>query len=275
MYRHFAGLMQKQVGRSHLGLHLAIKLRHQCDAILAAGLAKPSNFAINGERWLISLVAPASKYFVDVGANIGEWSVEFAQRMPLEPRGLAFEPAPRTASALRRQLADVGCVRVEVVECALSDARGEQVFYAEKGCGKTSSFIITHSERNADAVSVPISILDTELSERNVSFVDFLKIDAEGFDFRVMVGCKHYLEQNRIGVLQFEYNSAWAYAGATLSRPYQFLQEFGYKVFLLRGERLCIMDPDYVGEYFRHTIFVATTKDNPSLRDAANKADRL
>jgi FkbM family methyltransferase len=254
MYSAIAEFIQKQISRSRFGTHLAIKLKHQCDAILGARLGTSINLATNGERWLIEQIAPRSKFFIDVGANVGNWSREFASRMPVA-RGIAFEPSPPTAAELRVRLADYH--GIEIVESAISDRSGNAAFYAETNLGDTSSLIRTHSQIDAKRLSVQVSTLDAEIAKRKIESVDLLKIDAEGFDLHVLRGSENSLNNQKIDVIEFEYNSPWAESGATLSGAYAFLQAKGYDVFLLQGPGLFRIDPAYFGEYFRYSLFVA------------------
>ena len=260
VYAAVAELVQKQIARSRVGAHLAIKLKHQCDAILGARLGTSINLATNGERWLIEQIAPRSQFFIDVGANVGNWSREFASRMPGIARGIAFEPSPATAAQLRTRLADYN--GVEIVQCAISDRSGTATFYAETNCGETSSLIHGHSQIDARTISVQVSTLDVEIAKRKIASVDLLKIDAEGFDFHVLRGSEDSLNNQKIDVIEFEYNSPWAQSGATLAGAYSFLQTKGYDVFLLRGPGLFRIDPAYVGEYFRYSLFVAVRKNS-------------
>ena len=184
-YRAVAAFVQRQIARSRVGTHLAIKLKHQCDAIIGARLGTSTNFATNGERWLIEHIAPRSKFFIDVGANVGNWSREFASRMPGIARGIAFEPSPATAAELLSRSAD--CDGVEIVECAISDQSGKATFYAETNCGETSSLIQDHSQIDAKPLLVRLSTLDAEITKRKISSVDFLEIDAEGSTFTFCV----------------------------------------------------------------------------------------
>src|SRR5262245_2321440 len=255
MFGAIARFVQKQVARSRVGTHLAIKLKYQCDEVLRERLGTSIHIAVNGERWLIEQIAPRSKFFIDVGANVGDWTIEFASRMPGVPRGIAFEPSPSTAAELRTRLADYDSV--EIVECAISDRSGNAKFYAEKNYGETSSLIRTHSAVDAKPLSVRVSTLDAEIAARKIASVDFLKIDAEGFDFHVLRGGEESINNKKIDVIQFEYNSPWIESGATLAAAYTFLQSRGYEIFLLRGPGLFRIDPSYVGEYFRYSMFVA------------------
>jgi FkbM family methyltransferase len=272
VYSAVAAFVQKQIARSRVGTHVAIKLKHQCDAILGARLGTKNDFAINGERWLIEQIAPRSKFFIDVGANVGNWSREFASRMQGEPRGIAFEPSPATAAELRVRLSHY--TGVEIIECAISDRSGNVKFYTEPNCGETSSLIRGHSQMDAKPLPVRVSTLDEEIAKRKIECVDLLKIDAEGFDFYALRGSEETLNNQKIDVIQFEYNSPWTEAGATLAGAYSFLQTKGYDVFLLRGPGLFRIDPSYFGEYFRHSLFVAA-RTNSHIQDITRRAKVL
>jgi FkbM family methyltransferase len=251
--------LQSAVARSRLATHVAIKIRNQCNAVLGHRYGYSRHLEDGGEQWLIDQIAPKSSFFIDVGANIGGWSTAFANAMPAPKNGLAFEPAPTTAIELRRNLSTF--TGIEIVEAAVSDEEGEAVFYAEGDCGETSSFIHGHTQSGSAAITVKTSTLDTEIEARKINFIDFLKIDAEGFDLYVMRGAKRALKHHRIDILQFEYNAPWIDAGATLTQAFAFLNAFGYEVYLLRGPQLFRFDPAYAGEFFRYSVFVAVSPE--------------
>ena len=89
------------LGRSRLATRLAAKPKNQCDMIIGARLGAAHGLEASGERWLACLVAPHARYFIDVGANVGEWTLMFAAQMISAPAGLAFEPHPAAAVRLR------------------------------------------------------------------------------------------------------------------------------------------------------------------------------
>jgi FkbM family methyltransferase len=209
-----------------------------------------------GEVWLAQQVAPSARYFVDVGANVGEWASMFASYMTTPPAGILFEPNPTTAAHLRSVLRRKNLEGCQIVEAAASDRDGSAQFYAEEACGETSSFYSSAVLTKANSVDVKVCRLDTELATRNVKQVDVLKIDAEGHDFLVMLGAISYIAAHRISVLQFEYNSPWKDAGATLTRAFDFLKSNGYKVRLL-GSSLYELDVRTTGEFFMYCNFVA------------------
>ncbi len=101
-----------------------------------------------------------------------------------------------------------------------------------------------------------------------------LKIDAEGYDLRVLQGAKQLLRDQSIGVIQFEYNRPWAEAGSTLSAALKLLESCGYKVLLLKSTGLYNLDHSFYGECFYYANFVAVAPAKmPLLQDSIGTLD--
>ena len=78
-------------------------------------------------------------------------------------------------------------------------------------------------------ITVECNRLD-ELSELVDKVIDFLKIDTEGSEMRVLRGCKALLEAKRIRLIQFEYGGAWIDAKEFLADAYHLLRQYGYSI---------------------------------------------
>jgi FkbM family methyltransferase len=214
---------------------------------------------VNGERWLIERVAPDASFFIDVGANVGHWTSAFLDAGNHEKlKGLLFEPSPETFSVLSnnvRSFIDNGVL--EISSSAVSDRTGQMSFYTEFACGETSSLIQGHSNPESVEIVVDVTTVDREIESRKIAYVDILKIDAEGYDLHVLKGSSKSLRLSKIGLIQFEYNHPWAYAGSTLYEAIQLLEGFGYAVYLLRSDGLHVFDYKIYGEYYGYSNFVA------------------
>jgi FkbM family methyltransferase len=252
-----AGFAQRKLGSRKTIVRLVVKLRNQCDMIIAANMAAASSPSGSGEEWLLSLVGGDVHYFVDVGANVGEWSLAMASLMKGRPEGLLFEPSPETAAALKAVLGSKGLTHLSVIQAAVGERGGSVRFYVEPNCGKTAGFFPDVHRPRAQSIDVPLIKLDDELSARNVPHVDFMKIDAEGNDFNVILGAENYISNHLISVVQFEYNSAWRLAGSTLARAFSFFQGRGYKVRLLKPGTIGELNVTKAGEFFNYANFVA------------------
>src|SRR5713226_7023271 len=76
---------------------------------------------------VLAFVQPGS-VAVDVGANLGEWTVPFARSVGAAGRVIAIEPAPRSAAALESTLAVNALRQAEIIRCAIGDRDGMAEF---------------------------------------------------------------------------------------------------------------------------------------------------
>lgn len=248
--------MHQLLGRSRAVTRVATRLRNQFGAIVASHVATTScHGAVNGEHLFARTIAPGSTYFIDVGANMCEWTDAFLAANRRKARGLLFEPNHGTFVQLQRKFA--GHPEITLVEAAVTDYEGEAEFFEEPDCGRTSSLTGVNARPDAVQRKVKLTTLDVEVEARGWPKVDMVKIDAEGHDFYVLRGARHLLARGRIHVAQFEYAMEWAATGATLAGAFNFLAAYGYKTYTVRPDGLYHFDPRRYGETFAHSNFVA------------------
>lgn len=123
--------------------------------------------------------------FIDIGANVGLYSLIAARHLPEGRPIVAFEPDPGTARRLRINLALNGVSRVDVVEAAVSAERGKlSIYSAAHSIGLTSA-----NQRFADweEQKVPTLPLAEALAERGIPRIGMLKIDIEGFEDQALL----------------------------------------------------------------------------------------
>ena len=128
---------------------------------------------------------------VDVGANLGEWTLPLARAVGAAGRVLAIEPAPRSAAALEATLAANGLRQAEIICCAIGDHDGRVEFAVPV---VTSARIDTGTARigpagtGHESVQVTLRSLDSLAAERSLDRLDLLKIDVEGHERQVLDG---------------------------------------------------------------------------------------
>jgi FkbM family methyltransferase len=246
--------MQRMLSGNPLALKCTVKLRNQCDAIIGrAHGATISNHERNGEAALLRQLRGSIRYFVDVGANRGSWSMMVAKTGPVEA-GLLYEPGASALEVLRTQF--VSWPQIEIVGAAVSDAPGEAQFFDEQDAGETSSLSLSAGHSHGKATTVRVATLDAEICGRGWDKIDFLKIDAEGYDYHVLRGASQLLKNGRVVAGQFEYGGSWKDAGSTLTAALRFLDAHGYRVYLLKNDGLHQPNVSYYGEYFGYSNYV-------------------
>lgn len=257
--------MQRAAARSRLLVRLAILVRNQCRCIIKYHLAESPDVNQTGEVWLRQAVASRCTFIVDVGANVGEWLAAIARdKGSVQFSALAFEPSASAFSQLAQRFANDS--RIELIHQAAADTAGTAQFFEERDAGKGSTMVAAFSRAAGAMRSITVTTLDEEIARRNWQRVDFLKIDAEGYDLRVLRGAHALLRERRIGIVQFEYNRSWQLAGDTLFAAIGLLRECGYDVYVLKRDGLYTLDYTLYEEYFEYSNYAAFS---PQFADVA------
>lgn len=130
---------------------------------------------------------------VDVGANLGEWTVPLARKAGTTGQVLAIEPNPAIAEALNRTLVINNLTQVSVTEAAVSDRPGSaELVLNPASSGESRLGLPAAGQRS---VTVPVRCLDDITSEHKLNRLDLVKIDVEGHERRVLEGARATLER--------------------------------------------------------------------------------
>ncbi|MFD2515631.1 FkbM family methyltransferase [Pontibacter locisalis] len=126
-------------------------------------------------------------FIIDCGANIGLSILYFKQLYP-GAKMLAFEPDPKVFQVLQANVSELE--NVEIKEKALWNEETKLEFFSEGADGGSVNALPTKVETN--------EILTEKLSHYLDRKVDFLKIDIEGAEVKVLTECesKLHLVQN-------------------------------------------------------------------------------
>lgn len=184
----------------------------------------------NGEYLLMNQFLKPNDIVFDVGANRGDWS-ELALHANQSIRIFAFEPIPEVFQRLKNHFHSVDNIRA--FNLALSDETGQSNFYSYSNQTELSGFFDREILRNRPIklITVPSDTLDRFCAEHNIQIIDFLKIDTEGAEWKVLNGAKELLQFHRIRALQFEYGGTYIDASTTLEQVMWLLTKNGYAVF--------------------------------------------
>lgn len=137
----------------------------------------------------------AGDTFVDIGANIGFYSLFAAQRVGRTGRVIAFEPEPRTFESLERSIQENGFAWATPHNMALSDREGTLPFHfvTDGSAHSLVSETPERSKRYAGQVDVRVATLDGLALD--LSRIDLVKIDVEGEEPRTVRGMLETLKK--------------------------------------------------------------------------------
>lgn len=123
----------------------------------------------------------APQKIVDIGANIGVFSLMAAQRW-CQAHILAFEPSPSNFSWLEHNVRSSHARQITCRPVAVAGTRGEARFYL-KGDSGWHSLI---GDGAKTSIAVQTITLDDVLNETDAKQIDILKLDCEGAEYDIL-----------------------------------------------------------------------------------------
>jgi len=217
-----------EVVRSTIHGHMIVMAG--ADVSITPHLMKHGYYEVNDELF-VKKTLKGGDHFVDVGANVGVYSLLAAARVGPFGRVYSFEPNPQVASMLERSSILNWCHdRVKVLRIGVGDSSGsKKLSFSPNNLGG-ASFVDSSDDSGFQAttgvlagseqsITVPIVRLDDFFNPRMP--IKILKIDAEGFECAILRGAE-LLIRNRsfeyliVEILPEIYGAQWVLMRAQL-----------------------------------------------------------
>jgi FkbM family methyltransferase len=126
---------------------------------------------------------------LDIGANVGGYSVLFAQWTGKNGQVFAFEPAPASFAGLKRHIDLNGAAAIVVpVQAAILDGTAASVPFEARGTSGDNRVVVP-SAVPGPSIVVRATSIDEFCSERSIA-PDVIKIDVEGAELSVLRGAR-------------------------------------------------------------------------------------
>jgi FkbM family methyltransferase len=188
--------------------------------------------------------AQRSKVILDIGANVGIYSV-LSSKANTSATIFSFEPNPINAERLKVNI-DINNLRnVRVVQKAVGDQNGAIRFTVPVSniISDSSSVLESFSKNTYDgnlewkSVEVEQTTVDNFVRAEDLSRVDLLKIDVEGYEIAVFKGATEMIKEYH-PVIQCE-----IFVDDSRKEFFdRFLQEHSYTAYMLLNEGLLRLD---------------------------------
>jgi FkbM family methyltransferase len=177
-----------------------------------------------------ALLAPGMTV-MDIGANVGQFTLVAAGRVG--PNGCvhAFEPTPELAAHILSNLELNGLENVAVNEIAVSEVAGRAMLhFSEPGDPGENS--IVNFVPGVRAIEVPTVTLDGYVASRGIGRVDVIKVDIEGAEMSALRGARVLLSGDDSPVLVLEcHPKTLAFTGQSPDDMLTLLSSYGYSLY--------------------------------------------
>lgn len=124
---------------------------------------------------------------IDIGSNIGFVLMNMAERVGPEGRVYGFEPNLETFHKLQHNLSLNHFSNITVRQAAMGDVMGKAETYSVRSSNLGMNKIRLLSTEDSTA-SVPVLTLDHFCEKEEMTRVDMIKIDVEGYEQKVLEG---------------------------------------------------------------------------------------
>lgn len=189
---------------------------------------------------------------IDVGAHIGYFTLLISRLVGQSGKVFALEPLPINARRLEEHLLRNNCHNTEVLQVALAeyDAKEEFLEFGFATIGRFSSAESFVRDRPCGRMTVECRSLDSLLKEHRIDLPDFVKIDVEGAELRVLKGMENLLKASNPKLLIEMHNEK------TAEDYFKFLENKGYSAYYLNGKTLKKTPLYWIAELGESILFV-------------------
>lgn len=169
---------------------------------------------------------------VDIGAHVGAFSLLAAKAVGERGVVVAIEPLPKNVSLLNLNLSKNRIGNVITVNKALGEKKQKAKLYLpQKGTGGCSLLYTSPA-----SIEVDVDTLDNILLELGLTKVDFLKIDAEGYEPEILKGAKCILTTSPNIKISIAAYHPFTAKETNLSQLVSFLEDLSFKTLVYKSE---------------------------------------
>ena len=183
-----------------------------------------------GEFALIKRLRPG-QVVLDLGANIGYFTLLFARQVGDSGHVYAFEPGPLSFLLLKKNIAINGYRNITPINKAVSD-KSEILDLWICLTGESDNRLdgVKHGHGDRFPVMTRCIALDDELPRSLI--VDYIKMDIQGAEYRALLGMRGLIERSPQVSLLMEYGPGWLEAaGVSPNDFFGLIEDMGLAMF--------------------------------------------
>lgn len=183
------------------------------------------------EAELLKKLVTSGMQVLDVGANIGLYTLLLSRLTGGSGRVFAFEPEPHLFGILCENCGANGANNVTPFQCAAGEANGRATF--QRATFNSGDNRLGVSKSGAESIEVEVARLDEVLPVRTM---DFIKLDVQGHELSALTGMERLLASSPEVRVLFEFWPAGLRAAnATPELLFQFFHDRDFRIYELEG----------------------------------------
>jgi FkbM family methyltransferase len=156
----------------------------------------------NETHWFVNSLRRGDTV-LDIGANVGYYTVIAAKLVGESGRVYAFDPDPSSFSLLKRNVRLNGLQNVVLEQKAVSNESGSiRLYLADENKGDHRIFETSEARQFVEVEAVTLD----EYFEDYAGRIDFVKIDTQGAEAAIVEGMRGLLEKNPEVVMAVEFD---------------------------------------------------------------------
>jgi FkbM family methyltransferase len=202
-------------------------------SIVAMNFWGGAHFESSGELWVAAHVIKnsAKKNIIvfDVGANQGFYALELLRVLGSNACIYCFEPSEMTFKALKSNIGEIP--NIKLFNFGFGDKKGRiGLFSTSESSGLSSVYgdnPLTKFDLQED---ISLDTLDDFCKSEHIQDIDFLKIDVEGHEYKVLLGAPELLNGRHIKTIQFEIGEC-NISSRTFLRDFYELLKSNYRIY--------------------------------------------
>jgi FkbM family methyltransferase len=171
---------------------------------------------------------------IDIGANVGVFSLPIARRVGPVGKVFAFEPGSENRHNLEAgRMANI-LRNLTISACALADS--EKLAWLQIAASGELNSLGEGQSQAEGSEQVRVTTLDLQEQDNDWPSIDFVKIDAEGQEARIIAGGRNFFARQS-PLVMYEVKH-----GATVSSDLRWTFEaLGYRTYRLLGDASCLV----------------------------------
>lgn len=205
-------------------------------------MSQPLFFGLHMDEVLcLKSFFPKNAVVIDVGANIGRWSLLSAKLFQTK-KIYSFEPFLETYHRLRKNISLNSSLNIETFNLALNN-KSELVTMATASEKNSGMNFISNTKSNS-INQVESVTLDFFIQSHDIKKIDLMKIDVEGFEMNVLKGAQQMIQQHHPVIICEINDTLLAKNKTSPKNVFDFLVDHKYQIKKLPNmETVSILQP--------------------------------